>query len=300
MRFKFSPVMSLLHITTSIDSLSRCHILAAALMVACSGCRSSGGLAMEEESNRLPSIAFGASAWREYLGVDVGEEPRLPANIGEILSSKTPFLLEDELVPRRVGDNHLLTLIPSMVDGKEFTLDQLGELILRNHNSHFSAFQPNSREELGYNSHGYGYYSEFLTEANCQVHPVGSPYWVLLTKTILKDSRYKSVSHHKAMMAGYGDSNYKLPRALEVATSLLVHYARNGGERLYANKNQKSLWTYTRCSDVDKDGNPLAVGGFEVSGLSIHHYFGNFDVSGVSGSRRLQIPRSWSVGVDRF
>lgn len=238
--------------------------------------------------NQLPSIAFGTTAWREYFGVEVDEEPQLPDNIVDILNSESPFMLEDESSPQRVGDNHLLTLIPSTVDREGLTLDKLGELVLRNHDNRFAAFQGNSEKQLGYSSHGYHWYSTYLTDANRQT-PIGSaPYWVLLPKTILQDSRKKSFSCQEAMVAQYSSRGYQLPRALEVAVSLLAHYAWRDEERLYANENQKGWWTYTRCSDVDKDGDPLMVGGFEVSGLDIDRSrsFDRVDI-GVACFRKL-------------
>lgn len=244
---------------------------------------------MQEESGQLVSIAFGASAWKEYFGVDVGDVPDLPANIEEILNSKAPFLLEDESSPQRVGDNHLLTLIPDTVNGEAFTLDRLGELVLRNHNGHFAAFQGNENEASGEYSRGYRWYIPSLTDANRQRPLEDTPYWVLLPKTIFKGSRHRSFSVHETMVAQYRGSLYKLPRMLEVAASLLAHYARSGGVRLYASElHDEGWWTFTRCSDVDQYGDPLAVGGFESSGLSVLSSRGRgIAFHGVSGSRKF-------------
>lgn len=216
------------------------------------------------------SIAFGVAAWKEYFGVNVGREPDLPVDIESILSSRAPFLLEGERAPQCVRDNHLLTLIPATVNGEAFTLDKLGALLLRNYKGHFAACRGNSKKVLGYGAHGYNHYSPFLTEVNRRTSLKGASYWALLPKTVLKNSRNKPFSYQKKIIAKYGGGDYKLPCALEVATSLLAHYARHGEERLYANKDEtRSLWTYTRCSDVDKNGYPLVVGGFEPSGLDI-------------------------------
>ncbi|MHA7878123.1 MAG: hypothetical protein ACX93T_04380, partial [Bacteroidota bacterium] len=67
-------------------------------------------------STALPTVyggyrAFGAQAWYNYFGVDVGPEPALPHDIVSILKEKAPFMLEsEERRPQRVGANHLLTL----------------------------------------------------------------------------------------------------------------------------------------------------------------------------------------------
>lgn len=243
---------------------------------------------MEEESDQVSTIAFGASAWKEYFGVEVDEAPDLPGNIEVILDRKAPFLLDGELSPRRVGDNHLLTLIPGTINGEDFTLDKLGELILNNHNNHFAAFQDNSNDTLGRHSHGYDWYSPLLTKENRGTPLEGAPYWVLLPRTIIVDSRHKSLSDHEAMVRRYRSDHYELPRALEVATSLLAYYARNDGERLYASEHHSNgCWTFTRCSDVDKAGRALAVGGFESSGLCVHCYSHHGADHGATVSRRL-------------
>lgn len=296
--------MSLPLYVIPIHSLSRvflCSALAAALSFA--GCRPSDGLSMEEASDQFPSTAFGAAAWREYFGVEVDEEPQLPANIERILHSMAPFLLDEESAPQRVGDNHLLTLIPSKVDEESFTLDKLGELVLQNRNGHFTAFQGNNKEVLGDCSRGYGYYSHYLTAVNRRTPLTRAPYWVLLPKTILQGSRGKHYAYQKAALEKYSGRGYELPRALEVATSLLAHYARSGGERLYASESHsKGWWTYTHCLDIDKDGDPLVVGGFEASGLGVSSSAmttsvatsrpaGSFGPSGLSPLVRLGIHR---------
>lgn len=215
----------------------------------------------------IPAAAFGAAAWKKYFRVDVGQEPPLPKNIEDILNKQAPFLLENEESPQRVRDNHLLTLLPAEVNGEAFTLDKLGELIL-------PYFPNNNKQEVGNNSHGYGFYSGYLTSENRTKPLYSSSHWLLLPKTILEGSRSKSFSEQKNMLSAYCSSGYRLPRALEVATSLLSHYVRSG-EYLYTHANSQGRWTYTRCSDLDQDGDFLVVGGFELSGLHVDSNFGD-------------------------
>ncbi|MEM9417309.1 MAG: toll/interleukin-1 receptor domain-containing protein [Bacteroidota bacterium] len=216
----------------------------------------------------IVSLAFGASDWKKYFGVDVGAVPPLPGNIDEILNSASPFRLEDEKSRQRVGANHLLTLIPATVDGVPFTLDKLGELILR-------YFPENNRKDLGSKSHGFRYYSTYLTTKNRSSPLSSTSYWLLLPKTILPDSRSKDWSSQKALASAYIGSGYGIPRALEVATSVLSHYAKHK-ERLYADASSSTgNWTYTRCADLDEYGYPLVVGGFAAAGLAVD--YGGFD-----------------------
>ena len=236
---------------------------------------------------RIPEEAFGAKAWKEYFGVEVDTEPKLPDDIEEILNAEAPFLLEDETTHRPVRENHLLTLIPGKVDGVPFTLDKLGAMLLENRKGHFSAFSGNANTTMGSNSHGYKYYTKYLKDADRTRALTGAPYWVLLSKTILVGSREKDKSGHASLVNKHRSSGYRMPHALEVATSLLSHYARSGGTRLYADENSNNYWTFTRCVEEDKDGDSIFVGGFEPAGLIVSgsRYGGSGD--GVSGCRKF-------------
>ena len=69
------------------------------------------------------SIAFGKTDWLRYFG-DVGEVPALPEKVKAILSLPCPFW-----PGKKIGETHMLTLIPKQVDGKPLTLDLLEKLI---------------------------------------------------------------------------------------------------------------------------------------------------------------------------
>ena len=231
----------------------------------------------------VPESAFGAQAWQEYFGVDVGPEPPFTESALRVWNGEAPYLLEDETSRQCVKDNHLLTLIPGMVNGRPFTLDKLGDLILANHGGHMAAFSGNTNQELGDQSHGFYYYSEYLTNATRHETLPGAPYWLLLPKTILADSRCKTFSDHKALVSQYSGTGYRLPRALEVSTSLLSHYARSK-ERLYADASSSTgWWTETRCSDADKAGYPLVVGGFVPAGLDVRDILNDYHDVGFVG-----------------
>ena len=236
---------------------------------------------------RIPEEAFGAAAWREYFGVEVGAEPKLPDDIEEILDARAPFKLEDERSRRPVRENHLLTLIPGKVDGVPFTLDKLGAMLLENRRGQFDAFSGNAKKKMGGNSHGYRYYTQFLKDVDRTRALTGAPYWVLLPKTILKDSRDKDKSGHASLVNKHSSSGYSMPHALEVATSLLSHYARSGGARLYAKENSKNYWTFTRCVEDDPNGDPIFVGGFEPSGLYVDDSIYDRSFGGVSCCRKF-------------
>ncbi|MCB1073127.1 MAG: hypothetical protein KDK96_08530, partial [Chlamydiia bacterium] len=69
------------------------------------------------------TIAFGKAKWEKYFG-DIGVEPPLPSNIEEVLNSPCPFW-----EGKKVKETHLLTLIPSTINGIPFNLDLMEQLI---------------------------------------------------------------------------------------------------------------------------------------------------------------------------
>ncbi|MHA7878122.1 MAG: hypothetical protein ACX93T_04375, partial [Bacteroidota bacterium] len=231
-------------------------------------------------STALPTVyggyrAFGTQAWQDYFGVDVGTEPALPGDIAYILNEETPFMLESEASPQRVGANHLLTLIPSHVtlpDGRRvpFTLNQLGALVR-------GRYFPNNVE-------GYWYYNSDVRDQYGAASPNKS-YWLLMTCDILRGTRYKTYDKQQEMVEKYSDKGYVLPSGLEAATSILACYAQSGNrqERLFGVRPL----TFTRCTreQLVAGRRPIFVGGFGPAGLSISHNSGR--PYGVAGCRKF-------------
>jgi len=198
-------------------------------------------------------VAFGADAWQVSFGVDVGEEPDLPPDIDAILDAKCPFTLVDENTERRVRDNHVLVLIPAAVDGEKFTLRKLGELTKK--------YFPDSKD--GYNGLTlvptepyYDDYENKSDEAKNEVLP-DTPYWVLMTRGMLKDSPDKSYTDQKTMAAKYSGDGYEIPHILEAATAILTHYVRTK-EHLLGSSDM-----YASCPAIGKFPQHLIIGGLD-------------------------------------
>ena len=205
---------------------------------------------------------FGAKEWEQYFG-EVGTAPPLPADMAAILNSPCPFW-RDNLVK----DTHLLVLIPATVGGVPFTLNQLGELIKHPKN--------------GGHSTKYRFYGD-LVKTQIGGESSNRSYWLLMTRDVLPGSRSKVYAAQKELVATYASQGYALPSVLEAATAILLHHAREG-KRLFGD----DPWTYTRCLDVDTDGDPAVVGGFESSGLNVDsHYSHDLRYFGVSCCRRF-------------
>ena len=217
----------------------------------------------------MPAIAFGKEKWAQYFG-DVGVEPPLPSNIGQILSSPCIFW-----PGKRVEETHLLVLIPSAVNGRPFCLDSLEKLIQ----------SPKAGHTTKYN-----YYSDDVKkELGTQSMP---SHWVLMTKDVIPKSREKFYEAQKALVQTYAQRNelpYELPMALEAATAILMEYVQTGTRFYYSD----SPLTYTRCQEkVDKGRWPAAIGGLSSGGLRVlYNYDRNsyyhYHFSGVAGLRKL-------------
>ena len=208
----------------------------------------------------LPAQAFGVKEWTQYFG-EVGEEPSLPPDLDQILSSACPFWPD-----KQVKDTHLLVLIPAKVAGRPYHLNLLGELI--------------QRPQGGGHATKYRYYDGGDVQKQFGAQSPTSSYWVLMTRDVLEGSRKKSYKDQKFLVAGHAKRDglpYKLPGALEAATAILSHYVRSR-ERLYTD----DPWTYTRCQELVDNRYPVSVGGFSSGGLGVsgsfyydyHHYDG--------------------------
>ncbi|MCU0317883.1 MAG: hypothetical protein MUC61_00890 [Amoebophilaceae bacterium] len=211
-------------------------------------------------------MAFGAKEWKRYLGVDIGREPALPANIDAILNRTCPFLLDEETACQKVKNNHVLVLIPATVDGEPFTLDKLGELI--------------KEQSFSDNPYGYRYYSEELRQSCGSESIAKAPYWVLITKKVMRGSLGYDFLGHQKRVSRHSKDGYRVPYALEVATAILTHYVRSG-YRLYSDDPLR----YTRCYNTSLQS--LFIGGFDFSGLSVDHYYFDRGDYGVAGCREL-------------
>ena len=168
-------------------------------------------------------------------------------DIDLVLNSSCPFWPGS-----KVKDTHLLVLVPKMVSGRPFTLNFLGELIKN----------PNMR----------GYGAKYRTYGSAVQRELGggSPnrsYWVLMTRDVLPGSRGMSHEDHEELVSAHvqrTDLPYGMPRTLEAATAILLHYAHTG-KRLYTDNPH----TYTRCRErvYSYPGEyPVVVGGFSPRG----------------------------------
>ena len=208
---------------------------------------------------QLPAIAFGKAKWATYFG-DIGQEPPLPPDIHQILTSNCPFWSN-----KKVEDTHMLVLIPSTVNGKPLTVTSLGELVKA----------PKQGSPSKYSGLYLGEYKD---------PAVPKSYWVLMTKDVLEGTRSKSYSDHRKIVAGFQQKTgipYEVPHIIEATVCLFMIHA-NTGTRLYPDKPA----TYTSCQEAYDSNYPLVAGYFAAAGLNVDRSFGSSDV-GVAGVRKF-------------
>jgi len=207
---------------------------------------------------------FSKNEWNTFLG-DVGQEPPLPPDIEEILNSPCPFWPD-----QKVWETHFLCLIPKTVNGDLLTLNSLNELV-----QHPKQGTPTK----------YSYYSGHVQKEHGST-AVKQSHWVLMTKDVIPDSRFKSYDEQKALVEK--TSNYQLPPVLEAATVIFLYTYKTGGY-IYTDNMLGPQYTYTRCLEKVNNGNwPVIAGGHSAAGLSVS--FNDFDVHdyGAAGFRKFQ------------
>jgi len=195
----------------------------------------------------VDAFAFGAKKWEKYFG-SVGEVPPLPANIIEILRSPCPYFKD-----KKVGETHILMLVPATVEGQPFNLKNLDKLVQNpkppGHALILNTFQSAVREKYEY------------------VAPKASR-WVLMTNDVIPNSRLESYLDQKSLVEKA--PGYKVPDLLSAAACIMMNFV-DRNERLFPSYPL----TYTRCEEIVY-GYETEVGDLSHCGLHIS-YCNRFD-----------------------
>jgi hypothetical protein len=181
---------------------------------------------------------FGPDNWLKYFG-EVEAVPELPENIESILESPCPFW-EGE----KVKDTHVLVLIPTAVKGTALTLRSFAQWIgsPRNGGHQAGVVWPGGRKEK-----------------SCKVdQKVKNPYWVLMTKTIVPNSRKKPYTSQQLLLK----QNHRTPTLLEASAVMALHLVKTG-EALYNVPTGENI-LYTAVLEKHH-GRHLSLGGFRPS-----------------------------------
>ena len=227
-------------------------------------CRNWKAIADDETFCKMirPAQAFGVQEWKEYIGVDVGDEPRLPRRAYGDLEREGGGLLT--FIPEKVKD---------IENGNEVLLDNLeavGKLV----------GNPKKGNKTGYTIDSW---PEAISEKRKQE----KPHWVWIKKEVI--GRHKSYEQQQELVAIV--ENKKAPGAnisglIDTAISVFMGYVRSGEQIFVWDPPVKGLRTWVRVNEQTRG---LRLGlGFAPSGLVVYncHGDGDYVCIAVSPSRK--------------
>ena len=142
----------------------------------------------------------------------------------------------------------MLVLIPEMVNGKPLTLATLGELVkipLKGSSSKYEYFSPGNN-----NQH--------------RDTPAPKSHWILMTRDVIPDSRYKSYREQQALLK----SSHRVPKVLEAAVAIFMQNVL-GGKHGYS----RDPWIFTRCEEAYDTSCQMCVGALCPRGGLYVFYF---------------------------
>lgn len=179
-----------------------------------------------QKQNTLNNLlVVGKKFWEDHLG-DIGEEPSFPNNLEEILTEPCPFSSG-----KKVGQTHLLLLVPKTLNGVELTKERLEDLVKNPLSGHATQVTCNSKVNTLLNG-------KSIHESR----------WVLIHKEIVCGT-------HEMGLSAVG---YRMPEPMEAMTAYLLQFVRTG--------IQHPQEKYTLC----KAGTTkIAVGDFTSNGLHV-------------------------------
>ncbi|MCP5510104.1 MAG: U-box domain-containing protein [Chlamydiales bacterium] len=171
----------------------------------------------------VPQMAFGKAKWSQYFGGfgDIGEEPPLPADIEQILDSPCPIWPD-----KKVCETHLLTLIPSHIDGKYLTLRKLDEMI--------------RRPQGGGQPIKYNYWPPYTKEFTHQKENT----WVLMTREVLPNGLSSAELSKKSGLP------YEVPSIVEAVTSIFMEGVKTGRELYVGHRPDRGCDYFTFTEDA--------------------------------------------------
>ncbi len=226
-------------------------------------CRNWKAIADDETFCKMirPAQAFGVQEWKEYIGVDAGDESRLPRRAYGDLQKEGGLLT---FIPEKVKD---------IENGNEVLLDNLeviGKLV----------GNPKKGNKTGYTIDSW---PEAISENRKQE----KPHWVWIKKEVI--GRDKSYEQQQELVAK--EENKKAPGAkisglIDTAISVFMEYVRSGEQIFVFDPPVNGLRTWVRVNEQTREWR-LGLG-FAPSGLlvSAHYSVYDFDYVAVAPSRK--------------
>lgn len=213
---------------------------------------------------------FGKAEWARYFG-DIGTEPPLPRDINRILNSPCPIFQG-----KKVGESHVLVLIPKMIDGEQLTIGTLEKL----------ARAPKG----GGKATSLFVFDEYANEY--WLRTTDEPHWMLMTKDVIEGSRNRSYAEQQGLVADLAKRTgigYEVPRLLEAAICILMRYVSTGERLFRSSLFIDSSSTYTSCQDkFGEEQLTVVLGGFSPFSLCTFPFGHGDDDCGVAACFSLR------------
>lgn len=204
----------------------------------------------------VSSIGFGKKMWNNYFGA-VGEAPPLPKDLCQILANPCPFF-EGKII----AQTHILALVPATIDENQMTLKLLGEQM----------------GKIGKP----GYDKSSPVVQSYEKTPFEASHWILMTNTVLKETRWKCYEVQRKMIANH--TNYQVPKVAQAVVAIFTEFLATGICRY----GRGDLEVYSRCQEKTALGQ-MIVGLFSLTkGLHVHpdYDYDNYQVA-VGALRKL-------------
>lgn len=214
----------------------------------------------------ISCIGIGKKIWEDLFG-NVGEVPALPKDILNILTSPCPFNPD-----KTIFQTHTLVLVPETLDGTPLTLKRLNEITLAKNKLYWSG-------QIG----------------DLQDKPFEKSHWILMTRTVLLETRNKNYEEQQRIAARY--PGYSIPMLSEATVAIFMEYLVRRVE-LCTTTSKWSLLptpcpvssklTNTRCLETNPNGFQNTIGSFHNRFARVlGHPWQEHDSIGISLLRRF-------------
>ncbi len=206
-----------------------------------------------------PAKAFGSCEWKEYIGVDAGEELPLPRRVYRDMEKGNYYLT---FIPKSVKvmqENKKVDDTSMDIDVvKEVPLDSLeviGKLVAN----------PTKGNKIGY-------YANSWNEALQEKRNLEKPHWVLISKEIIGRNR---AYEYQQKLAKKENKNILIPGTnisglMDTAISIFMEYVRSG-ERNFILDSAKNEHNWICVNELTRG---MQIGfGFASSGLHVGNFY---------------------------
>ncbi len=218
-------------------------------------CKNWKALADDEVFRNLirPAQTFGTQEWKEYIGVDAGEEPSLPRRAYGDLEKKGDFLT---FIPEKVKviqeNGNSEDMFMDIENVKEMSMDNLeviGKLV-----------------ENPKKGHKTGYAENFWKEVFQEKRILQKPHWVWIKKEVM--GRNKRYDDQQKLAKTFGAN---ISGLIDTAISIFMEYVRSGERNFVWDPPVNGQRTVVRVNETTKEWRICL--GFAPAGLTVSNSY---------------------------